>query len=344
MRVPYLPPAIPALLLAWIVTLIVFAMLSAGPARAGQCERAIAAAAQRHGVDEALMLAISRVESGLTPWIINAEGVGQRFASKADAVARVAELQASGVSSIDIGCMQVNLHWHPDAFPSLEHAFDPHTNADYAARYLRRLRVETGSWTMAAVRYHSAAPERQEIYGCAVQAEFDRLRRVAARPCVYRPGGRQPDNRVTRPARAEPATATTAAPAPRVPGAAAVVIHRPARGGADDAADAAPPAPATGPAAGPAAQPGTRGPQIIRLSGGDGGAPVATLRGPGDRPAAPAGDSAGDPSAAAAAAEPVLSAYQPRARVMVLPGGSEPPPVSVLTGEIGAAGAGFLLN
>ena len=41
--------------------------------------------------------------------------------------------------SIDIGCAQVNLMHHPDAFASLEQAFDPMANADYAARFLKQL-------------------------------------------------------------------------------------------------------------------------------------------------------------------------------------------------------------
>jgi hypothetical protein len=54
------------------------------------------------------------------PWAIDADGVGQFFATKAQAVAAVAALQAQGVHSIDVGCMQVNLMHHPDAFTSLD--------------------------------------------------------------------------------------------------------------------------------------------------------------------------------------------------------------------------------
>jgi hypothetical protein len=38
-------------------------------------------------------------------------------------------MQGEGVRSIDIGCMQINLVHHPDAFGSLEAGFDPITNA-----------------------------------------------------------------------------------------------------------------------------------------------------------------------------------------------------------------------
>jgi hypothetical protein len=66
------------------------------------------------------------------PWAIDADGVGQFFATKAQAVAAVAALQAQGVHSIDVGCMQVNLMHHPDAFMSLDQAFDPTANTAFA--------------------------------------------------------------------------------------------------------------------------------------------------------------------------------------------------------------------
>ncbi|OJW27424.1 MAG: hypothetical protein BGO51_21225 [Rhodospirillales bacterium 69-11] len=144
------------------------------------CRTAIAAAERGQGIPRALLAAIGRIESGRRdpatgglhpwPWTINAEGDGQFFASKAAAVATVRTLQARGVRSIDVGCMQVNLVHHPDAFASLEQAFDPATNADYAARFLRRLFDQTGSWTKAAAAYHSSTPEFGEPYQKQVMA------------------------------------------------------------------------------------------------------------------------------------------------------------------------------
>ena len=55
--------------------------------------------------------------------------------------------------------MQVNLQMHPDAFASLDAAFDPAANADYAARYLRELHAEAnGDWNVAVGLYHSHTP------------------------------------------------------------------------------------------------------------------------------------------------------------------------------------------
>ncbi len=73
--------------------------------------------------------------------------------------------------SIDVGCAQVNLMHHPTAFASLEQAFDPAANADYAARFLKQLWGTTagGNWMTAAGHYHSQTPELADPYRQQVQ-------------------------------------------------------------------------------------------------------------------------------------------------------------------------------
>ena len=72
--------------------------------------------------------------------------------------------------------MQINLRWHPDAFADLDTAFDPTSNANYGAAFLRRLYNDSGSWMVATQRYHSGDPVRGRRYGCAVDIELARLR------------------------------------------------------------------------------------------------------------------------------------------------------------------------
>lgn len=152
-----------------------FAPLSPGQ----QCRRAIAAAEQPAGIPHQLMAAIARVESGRRdaggqvdpwPWSINAEGTDHVFETKAEAIAAVRALQAQGVRSIDVGCMQVNLMYHKDAFATLEDAFDPVANANYAARFLVQLHDQTGTWPAATAWYHSATPELGSDYQRKVMA------------------------------------------------------------------------------------------------------------------------------------------------------------------------------
>lgn len=153
------------------------------------CRQAIAVAERAHAIPAQLLAAIGRVESGRRdpasgtlhpwPWTINAEGEGHFYDTKAQAIAAVRTLQARGVRSIDVGCMQVNLMHHPDAFVGLEQAFDPHGNADYAARFLRQLFGQAGAWPKAAALYHSATPELGEPYQRQVMAAWPDETRIA---------------------------------------------------------------------------------------------------------------------------------------------------------------------
>ncbi len=144
------------------------------------CLSAIAAAEQRHGTRAGLLVAIARAESGRPvppmpglqpwPWVVNADGAGIYFDSQAAAVAWTAAALARGVRQIDVGCMQVNLQAHPSAFASIEDAFNPASNADYAARFLRRLQADAGNWDTATGWYHSRTPMLASAYQQRVQA------------------------------------------------------------------------------------------------------------------------------------------------------------------------------
>jgi hypothetical protein len=165
--------------------LLVLLLLLSPPALAEPgrlCRAAIQAAEREARLPAHLLMAIGRVESNRRdpetgafhpwPWTINAEGRGQYFPTKAAAIAEVRALQARGVRSIDVGCMQVNLRHHPDAFPDLEAAFDPLTNARYAARFLTELHATRNDWGRAAAAYHSQTPEFAEPYRARVMAAW----------------------------------------------------------------------------------------------------------------------------------------------------------------------------
>lgn len=136
------------------------------------CLRAILDAQERYGIPGNLLLGIGLQEAGtrrdgmltVWPWAVNAAGEGRLFDSREAAMRWVRERQAAGIRSIDVGCMQVNLRWHPDAFVTLADGFDPRRNADYAARFLRDLYRQTGDWEVAAGSYHSFTPDRRAVY------------------------------------------------------------------------------------------------------------------------------------------------------------------------------------
>jgi hypothetical protein len=193
-----------------LLTLAVLLLL-AGPGRGQPSQLCLAAIAQveaEASLPEGLLLAIGHVESGRRdpasgrfgpwPWTINAEGRGEFFPDRAAAIAAVRALQARGVRLIDVGCMQVNLHFHPTAFATLEDAFDPLTNARYAARFLRELQAREPDWIIAAGHYHSRTPGLADGYRARVEAAWPAARARAAEGRVLagrlppRPGGVPP--------------------------------------------------------------------------------------------------------------------------------------------------------
>ncbi len=160
--------------------------VSAEPADNGRspprdaCTPDIFAAERQFGVPQKLLQTIGIVESGRVdpasgrvepwPWTINVGGVGHFFATKASAIEAVRDLQQTGTHSIDVGCMQINLVQHPDAFASLDEAFDPPANTRYGARFLTALYREIGNWPQAAAAYHSRTQDLGVSYETRVMA------------------------------------------------------------------------------------------------------------------------------------------------------------------------------
>jgi hypothetical protein len=149
--------------------------------QAALCAAAIARAEQHRSFPPGLLPTIGKVESGRPitsmgdvrawPWTIEADGTGLYFESKAAAVAWARQGLARGVRFMDVGCMQVDLQMHPNAFATLEDAFDPIINAEYAAKYLQSLAVEAGgNWNIATGLYHSHTPDLAASYRNRVAA------------------------------------------------------------------------------------------------------------------------------------------------------------------------------
>ncbi len=161
------------------------------------CRSAVSLAEARFRLPTRLLSTIALVESGRPnpttgsvapwPWTINVGGVGHYFDSKTDAVAAVQRLQMSGTRSIDVGCMQINLMYHPNAFASIEQAFDPTANALYGARFLSALFVQTNNWPQAAAFYHSQSPGLAREYETRIMALWPEARAYPDRTLAARP-------------------------------------------------------------------------------------------------------------------------------------------------------------
>lgn len=142
---------------------------------------------KEYQIKKHLLTTISSVETGrwnekeqqslAWPWTINAQGKGQFFKTKAEAVKAIKKLQAQGVKSIDVGCMQINLSYHGKAFKSIEDALDPQKNVTYAAKYLKSLYLKKGKdWLKAAMAYHSTTPHKAQRYKKKIVSAYEVVR------------------------------------------------------------------------------------------------------------------------------------------------------------------------
>lgn len=170
--------------------------LAAVDARTAEiCDAAARRAAVAEDVPLDILRAITRVETGRQvggqiapwPWAVNLEGKGYWFATETEAKAYVYKVFKAGARSFDVGCFQVNYRWHGRAFRSIDAMFDPDENAAYAARFLRQLHAELGSWPEAAGAYHSrtqalATSYRQRFESTLAELRDDPPLRVATAP------------------------------------------------------------------------------------------------------------------------------------------------------------------
>ena len=165
---------------------IVLIMLQAAKAdEALLCFQQTARQEKRNQIQTNLLSAIALVESGRHfqeyptgipwPWTVTAQGKGVFYPSKEQAVQAVKDLQKQGIENIDVGCMQINLKYHPEAFNNVEDALDPFYNVSYAASFLKRNYQETNSWGQAATQYHSKTPHKAFKYEDKLLEAWKRL-------------------------------------------------------------------------------------------------------------------------------------------------------------------------
>ena len=110
-----------------------------------------------------------RKESVAWAWTVTAKGQGTYHQTKQEALKAVGKLQNRGIKNIDVGCMQINLYYHPHAFKKLEEAFDPKLNTAYAGEFLNQLFEDHGSWQQAIEHYHSNDQDRGRLYRLAIE-------------------------------------------------------------------------------------------------------------------------------------------------------------------------------
>ncbi|GMB82945.1 lytic transglycosylase domain-containing protein [Shinella zoogloeoides] len=154
------------------------ASISDAAASTGSCEREILAAAAKYDIPAGILYSVGLTETGrkgsLQPFALNIEGKAYFGASREEALRTFEAARARGARLIDLGCMQINHHFHGEHFASAAEMFDPHKNVEYAAAFLARLHARHETWTMAVARYH-AGPNNdpaQKRYVCRVIANL----------------------------------------------------------------------------------------------------------------------------------------------------------------------------
>lgn len=149
------------------------------PAAAQDCASLAAQAGLAEGLPDGLLPAIAMVESGHAdgqggrapwPWTLNQGGKSHYLETKDEALSILQDILASGTTNVDLGCMQLNWRWHAKAFSGPEEMLDPVANTTYAARFLKELHHQLGSWELATAAYHSTDPERGRGYLARVAA------------------------------------------------------------------------------------------------------------------------------------------------------------------------------
>ena len=137
------------------------------------CEYLASVVEEKQDLPVGILSSISNVEAGRIindkpkkgwPWTVNHSGEGLYFESKADAIKYVADHLNIGDLNLDVGCMQISLKWHSENFLSLEEAFDPNVNINYAASFLKKLFINHGDWNLAIKYYHSSDPSKNLKY------------------------------------------------------------------------------------------------------------------------------------------------------------------------------------
>jgi soluble lytic murein transglycosylase-like protein len=144
----------------------------------GLCEAEIIEAAEHYGIPEGILYSVGLTETGrkgsLHPYALNIEGRAVFASSRNEAIVAFDVAVRDGRRLIDLGCMQINHHYHHSRFASVSQMLEPRANVQYAARFLSELKARHESWTMAVARYH-AGPNNdpaQKRYVCRVIANL----------------------------------------------------------------------------------------------------------------------------------------------------------------------------
>lgn len=140
---------------------------------ASECIPHIIKAELEYGIPSGLLLAISQVESSLQPWAVNLNGKSYYPETRKGAERLL--LNKDGThrkGHTAVGCMQLAVRWHKQAFETSYHMLEPAANVDYGAKFLKSLYKRYGSWKEAIKHYHGGTVLENKVYFTKVKRRW----------------------------------------------------------------------------------------------------------------------------------------------------------------------------
>lgn len=143
----------------------------AGPLQAETIPSAYHEIAIDTGIPSSVLYGVALAESGLKlktgrirpwPWTLNVAGVPRRYATRQACYKGLRFYLSHGVTSIDIGVMQVNWRYHRKKLVNPWRALDPVFNVRVGARILKDAYRKTKVWNKAIGRYHSPGQKSRQ--------------------------------------------------------------------------------------------------------------------------------------------------------------------------------------
>jgi len=158
--------------------------ISPGTAQAASCTEHVLEAEQELDIPRGLLLSIALVESGQDgspqPFAMNLDGKTVYSDSASEARSHLLDKQGRVRQNATVGCMQLSVQHHRANFRPVERILDPSANVWYAARYLKRLRADSGSWSVAVARYNGGSRSQQREYTCKIYQHLESLDKTSA--------------------------------------------------------------------------------------------------------------------------------------------------------------------
>lgn len=121
------------------LTAFIFSFQANSSMAGTSCENQIMAAAQKYGIPAGILYSVGLTETGrkgsLHPNALNIEGKAIYADSSRHALGIFQKARADNKKLIDLGCMQINHHYHRAEFNSVAEMLDPKKNVEYAAKF-----------------------------------------------------------------------------------------------------------------------------------------------------------------------------------------------------------------